>query len=395
MTESLWLRAERALLGAVLSDPVGQQHALDLVDAGDMTSPWHGQVLEAMQRLCARGGLPGPEPVYQEIQRDPDLPRIVAHDAVPIFSLMQATPRAEHAGAYAAIVVEGGIRRQLDLAGGRLIQAGESGDLENALWQGSQARRTVAACVARWLALPEQLRREAVQARPDRSPVASGVGRAAAVQEEGKHRRADGRAGRALAGEQGAAIAVDPGLVGAAPGREAVARRAAREEAGLAALRDLADGPSHMGRVRGWLRPEHFASPGHGAVYALMRDMDAAGQPIDPVTVCWEAARCGFSADPDTLAGGTSAFAAVSARTVYQLGLLAQAAQTGRDIQADAADLSCLPRHLLLSAHERLRALEMARQPQAWPGQDAEAARQAGRSAAGQQAVQPEREAVP
>ena len=389
MTGSLWTRAEQALLGAVLSDPVGQQHALDLVDAGDMTRPWHGQVLEAMQRLRARGVLPGPLPVHNELQRDPDLPRIVARDAAPIIDLIQAAPRAGHAGAYAAIVVEGGIRGRLDLAGGRLAQAGESGDLEAALWQASQARRTVGVCVARWLALPAPLRREAASARSGSGPVAASAGRAAAVREERRYRRTGGQAGSLLAGEQAVAISGDRGQ-----GAAAVARTAGGEAAGLAALRDLAAGPSQVGRVRGWLRPEDFAVPGHGAVYELMRDMDVAGKPVDPVTVSWEAARRGLPVDADALAGGTGAFAVASARQVHRLGLLTQAAQAGRDIQADAADLTCPPRHLLLATHERLRVLEAAPQPQARPGRDTQSASRAGSSAVGRRPSRPEREAV-
>lgn len=250
-------------------------------------------------------------------------------------------------------------------------------------------------CVARWLALPAHLRREAAPARSGNGPVAANAGRAAAVREERRHRRTGGQAGSSLAGEKAAAISGDRGQGAAAPGREAVAAAAGGEAAGLAALRDLAAGPSQVGQVRGWLRPEDFAVPGHGAVYELMRDMDVAGRPVDPVTVSWEAARRGLPVDADALAGGTGAFAVASARQVHRLGLLTQAAQAGWDIQADAADLTCPPRHLLLAAHERLRVLEAVPQPQARPGRDAQAASRAGRSAVGRRAARPEREAVP
>jgi replicative DNA helicase len=68
------IRAEQALLGAVLSDPVGQAHLLELVNAEDMTRPYHAQVLQAMQRLSRRGVAPAPMTVYQEVQNDPDMP---------------------------------------------------------------------------------------------------------------------------------------------------------------------------------------------------------------------------------------------------------------------------------------------------------------------------------
>jgi replicative DNA helicase len=382
------VRAERALLGAVLLDPAGQASVLELVEPGDMGRPWHGQVLAAMQQVRAHDGAPGLAEVYAELQNDPDLPASLTRDSVLLAGLLDAAPRPTHAAAYAAIVVEGGIRRRLDLAGGRLTQAGESGDLDAALSQATRARRTVIACATRWLALPAQLRRE-VSACPVGSRVAADVADKAAVQEKGRNRHADGQAGQAPAQERAAAPASDQDQVAAAPEREA----AAREAAGVAALRDLAAGPSQLGRVRGWLRPGQFAVPGHGAVYALMQDMDAARKPVDPVTVCWEAARRGLAVDPDTLAGGTGAFAVASARQVHQLGLLAQAAQAGRDIQLDASDLTCPPRHLLVAAHERLRELETALQPQAQSGRSEAAAGRASRRAIGEQA-RPEREAV-
>jgi len=39
----LVIRADQALLGAVLSELSGQEHLLDLVSADDMTRPYHGQ----------------------------------------------------------------------------------------------------------------------------------------------------------------------------------------------------------------------------------------------------------------------------------------------------------------------------------------------------------------
>lgn len=113
MGREIW--AEQALLGAVLSDPAGQQHILDLVRRDDMRRPWHSQVLAAMQRLRERGGLPAPADVYGELKKDADLPRSVSHDAVPLASLMEAG-RAAHAPAYAGMVVDGGIRQRLAMA---------------------------------------------------------------------------------------------------------------------------------------------------------------------------------------------------------------------------------------------------------------------------------------
>jgi replicative DNA helicase len=93
----LVIRAEQALLGAVLSDPAGQGHLLDLLEPDDMTRPYHGQVLAAMKRLRERGAEPGPLALHAELGHDPDLPRHVAHDGVLLANLMEAAPRPGHA----------------------------------------------------------------------------------------------------------------------------------------------------------------------------------------------------------------------------------------------------------------------------------------------------------
>jgi hypothetical protein len=255
------VRGERALLGAVLLDPAAQQHVLGLVEPGDFARPWHAQVLAAMQRACGRGVLPDAAEVYRELQNDPDLPRSVARDAVPLAGLMDAAPRARHAPAYAAMVVEGGIRERLRFAGSCLEQAAATGELETAWQQTDAARHELGACTARWSALPAQLRRTL--------PVDS----------------------RAVAGHQ----ASPP------PARSCDEQTVAD---GVNALRDLAAAPSALPVVSTWLRPEHFARPDDGALFAVMRDMHACGMPVDPVTVSWQAARRGLHAEPGSLSDG-------------------------------------------------------------------------------------------
>src|SRR5712692_8419835 len=114
--EGLRIRAEQALLGAVLADPAGQAHLLDLVRPDDMSRPYHGQVLAAMQRLRGSGTTPGPLAVYEEIKKDPDLRPSLSHDGVLLAGLMEAAPRSRHAPAYAAMVVGCGIRQRIALA---------------------------------------------------------------------------------------------------------------------------------------------------------------------------------------------------------------------------------------------------------------------------------------
>jgi replicative DNA helicase len=289
---SVW--AEQALLGAVLADPEGQQSVLDWVEAGDMRRPWHAQVLEAMLRLRQRGTPPGPLEVYAELQHDPDLPASVARDAVPLANLLGAAPRAGHARRYVVMVAETGIRQRLQMAGSRMIQAAESGDLAVALRQVSHARHELEAMSARWSAFPEPLRREAPASARTEWSDAENARRALALPED---------------------IRRQPG--GSRP------RGPAAEAAGRRALRDIAAGSSQVARVRGWLRSEYFARAEHGALYEVMRDLDTAGVPVDPITITWEAARRGMQADPADLSGGTAAFAVASAREVRRHGLLA------------------------------------------------------------------------
>ena len=113
------IRAERALLGAVLADPPAHHHLLDFVQADDFERPWHTQVLAAMQRVLARGKVPDAMAVYEEVQKDADMPASIARDGVLLANLIEASPRPGHARAYAAMVVECGIRQRLDLAGAR------------------------------------------------------------------------------------------------------------------------------------------------------------------------------------------------------------------------------------------------------------------------------------
>jgi replicative DNA helicase len=358
--------AEQALLGAVLADPPGQQYVLGLVEPGDMFRPWHGQVLAAMQRLRGRGQLPSPQNVYQEIQHDPDLPRSVALDAVPLADLLGKSPRTAHGGTYAAIVVEAGIRRRLQLTGSRVVQAAEDGDLDVALGQAAKARAGLVACAARWTALPARLRSEpgrlAVEEpwRPGRAD----TGRTAAPSHANPPLIQNGvvRRDAAVAAGQPGEAATTPGSFPAQPpvpgvGSSIRSPGSAAMAASGAALRDLIDDPRQLAAVRSWLWPEHFTHAASGRLYAVLLDMDASGHPIDPVTVAWAAGRRGLRTDPARLAGGIGPFAVASAREVRRLGMLAQITDAGIAIQRDAADPQLAPSRLIAAAARRLESV--------------------------------------
>jgi hypothetical protein len=340
--------AEQALLGAVLCDPDRQQHALDHVEPGDMLRPWHGQVLAAMRRLRDRGQLPDAPAVYRELRADPDLPASVSRDAVPLASLMEAAPRPQHAGAYAAIVVEAAIRRNLFLSASRLAQSAEPGDLTEVLRQAAGTHDDITASAARWASIPQHGRPPATESRTAQNPRPSN--RSATP---GPARRQD------MPSTLNGAVPGNPGSLAprpfrsasrlpaeAGPARAAGAVPPADEPAAQTsarALRDLIDEPSHLDEVARWLQPAHFNGPGHRQLYSVLLDMRAAGQPIDLVTVSWQAARHHLRTTPARLSGGTGAFAVATARDVHRLGTLAQVTRAAAATQADAADLSITP----------------------------------------------------
>jgi replicative DNA helicase len=351
--------AEQALLGAVLCDPARHRHALDHVEPGDMLRPWHGQVLAAMRRLRDRGQLPDTPAVYRELRANPDLPASVSRDAVPLASLMEAAPRPEHAGAYAAIVVEAAIRRNLSRAASRLAQAAEPGDLTEALRQAASTRDDITASAARWASIPQHGRRPATEYRTAQNPRPRNRSTT-----PGPARRQD------MPSTLNGAVPGNPGSLATRPFRSASGSSA---EAGPAhsagavspadepaaqtsarALRDLIDEPSHLDEAARWLQPAHFHGPGHGQLYSVLLDMRAAGQPIDPVTVSWQAARHRLHTTPALLSGGTGAFAVATARDVHRLGTLARITRAAAAMQADAADLSITPGTVLHRAAARL-----------------------------------------
>lgn len=327
------IAAEQALLGAVLLDPAGQQQVLRFVEPGDFERAWHGQVCDAMRRIRDRGEPCGPHEVRAELRNDPDLPREIALDGLLIADLMAAAPRAAHGPAYAAAVIESGIRQRLWVAGSRVCQMAVSGELDQALDQVAEAVREIGACRARWMSLPEPWRREL------RDPAARQL----------------------LPAES----AVHDGLAGDSRDRAT--------EIGF--LRDLAAAPWQLEHVCGWLRREHFAVQSNGAVYALIQDMHSAGLPIDPITVSREAARRGLPVGHADLAGGLGVLAHLAARHVYNRAALTQIRQVGANLQADADGLRMTMSDLLRTGGDRLTEIRQQWPVEPWRNADPELAR--------------------
>jgi replicative DNA helicase len=327
----LAFHAERALLGAILSDPAGQQRVLGLLARDDFYRPWHGQVLAAMQRLTARQIPPGPLEVYAELRQDPDLPRSVSHDAVPIADLLHAVPRSAHTSAYAGIVIGSAIRRRLALAGGRLHQAGQTTPepiddhaLHTARWIVSREHRDLRACWHRWANLPEPITRELPATPQDSQP-------------DHHDKPTPGQP--------------DPAAV----------------QAGLTALRDLITRPDVTTAALSQLRPDHFAHPDHRIIYQSITELHQAAMPVDPVTVTWQATRHGLNIQPAELDGGCAAFAPASTTQVHRRAILAALQRTGLDIETNAANPRLLITDLIRYTGRQIAAAEHELTPQPTP----------------------------
>lgn len=411
------VHAERALLGVMLTDLRARREILRIISAEDFSRPWHGQVFAAMQRLSEKGGVSGPQEVYAALTRDPDLPRSVSHDAIPLAGLLNAAPRSAHAPAYAGIVIGAAIRREITLGGGRMRQAAETSDqsvddlaLEAARAVVTRAGRDAGACRRRWERLPGPVRRELPAAQRDSGMDAEIAWRAGRVRDELARLRQElwaednaSLTGRLAAVAGQLADENARSASGAVRGSAVVAGRpegAAAAAAGLSALRDLIAGPEFVSSVAGWLEPGHFAEPRHGVIYQAVVDLRSGQLPVDPVTVSWEAARRGTAVEPAELAGGYRAFAAGSVVQVYRRAVLARVQQAGLEIQATADDTRLPVASVLELAGEKLAAAERDLAPERCqsPGRGAEVVPLAGRNAQRGRGIQagaePGREAV-
>jgi hypothetical protein len=268
------------------------------------------------------------------------------------------------------MVIGNGIRRHVWLAAGRMTQAAETGDLESALRMTDRARQQLEQCRARWEGLPAQLRREMPAPDSNQTGYDQIARRAYRVRDEIRRLRSRPELDVHVTKQRLAVIAQQVADIAAASACVRAHRTGSQwvgegrpvgpeaEAAGALALRDLAASPACLVGVRGWLRPGHFAMAEQGELFAVMRDLDAAGHPVDPVTVSWEAARRGIHIDAADLADGVGPFAIASAREVHRRGLLAQIDRAGRDIQADASEPAVSTGGFLSAAHSHFARLQ-------------------------------------
>lgn len=248
------LGAEQALLGSVLLDP-GQLSHLDWLAPDHFYRPVHQTLFAALRKLRDDGHpalAEKPVPLSWVTDAvDEASAHVRGLTAVYAHTLISACPRAAHAPVYGRMVLEGAIHRSITGHAIRLHQAARSdalrGEVEGSLHYADVLTGVLSDLAQRWGTEPRPV---APTTAPATAPVTPPPVRAGQV---------------------------------------------AEDEQFLLAV--LADRPKAMDEVVGWLRPSDFAEPAHGQLYRCLGALHHRGEPIDRITLLWEAQRRGLLAD--------------------------------------------------------------------------------------------------
>lgn len=245
------LSAEQAVLGSVLLDP-GQLAHLDWLAPDHFYRPVHQALFAALRKLRTDGhpALATKEPVplsWVTDAVDEASHHVRGLTAVYAHILISACPRPAHAPVYGRMVLEGAIHRSVTEHAIRLHQAARAdalqGQVEGALHHADVLAGVLGDLSRRWGSEP--------------SPVAPAT----------------------------PPVALPP----------VRADQVAEDEQFLLAV--LVERPKAMDEVVSWLRPGDFADPAHGQLYRCLGALHHCGEPIDRITVLWEAQRRGLLAD--------------------------------------------------------------------------------------------------
>lgn len=318
------LRAEQAVLGAVLLDPA-QLASLAWLEPGHFYRPAHRALFAAMRDLHhagqpvldAKGNVPldwVTGTVAEASRNVRGLSPSYAH------TLIAACPRPGHAAMYGRMVLEGAIHRTVTEHAVRLHQAARAdalqGEVDGALHQADVLAGVLSDLARRW----------GTQARPVARPAA----------------------------ETPAPVAP-------------VGERVRQDE--LLLLDVLTNQPRAMDEVVGWLRPGDFADHAHGQLYRCLGALHHRGEPVDEVTVLWEAQRRGLLADgtltPDAVRDLCTGVGAGSAEylgeQILRSSLTRTAATSATAIRAAAEDEALAPGQLIGHALHVLGQLDEVR----------------------------------
>ncbi|GAA1070006.1 DnaB-like helicase N-terminal domain-containing protein [Kitasatospora nipponensis] len=318
------LRAEQAVLGAVLLDP-GQLASLAWLEPGHFYRPTHRALFAAMRDLhhagqpvlVAKGNVPLDWVAGAVAQASRNV-----HGLSPSYThtLIAACPRTRHAAMYGRMVLEGAIHRTITEHAVRLHQAARAdalrGEVDDALHQADVLAGVLSELARRW----------GTQPRPTARPSAE-----------------------------------TPAPV------PAVGERVFQDEQLL--LEVLTNQPRAMDEVIGWLRPADFADHAHGQLYRCLGALRHRGEPIDEVTVLWEAQRRGLLADgtltPDAVrdlcAGAGAGSAEYLGEQILRSSLTRTAATSATAIRAAAENEALAPGQLISHALHALCRLDEVR----------------------------------
>lgn len=246
------LQAEQAVLGAILLDPAQLEH-LGWLEPAHFYRPAHSALFAALRRLRS-AGRPVPAPggalplswltdaVAEAGKHVRGLTAVYAH------TLVAACPRPAHAAVYGRMVLEGAIHRTVTEHAVRLHQLARADQVRGGT---SATLHQVDALAA---VLDDLARRWGTEPR-----------------------------------------AVPTSLIPASTASQAGVVPVAGDERLL--LATLVNTPSGMDEVDGWLRPQDFAVPAHAQLYRCLSALHHRGEPIDRMTLLWEAQRRGLLAD--------------------------------------------------------------------------------------------------
>ncbi|MEC4019759.1 DnaB-like helicase N-terminal domain-containing protein [Streptomyces sp. H27-D2] len=309
--------AEQALLGALLLDPDQLPQSAQLLPA-HFANASHAAVYAALRTLTP----PGPEAHAQApLWLNPVLATAVtaapALTASYLHTLISSCPRAQHAGAYARMVRAEHARRTLRRHAQRLAQTVTDPTLPHpvavVLRQADVLARHLDELAAQFTPHPGSLPRT-----PQPAPPAPD-GSQAALDEE----------------------------------RLFLATATAH--------------PHTLQNLR-WLQPEDFAEPLHGQLYRCLTALAHRGDPVDPVTVLWEAQHRGLLATGLTPAGLLALTSTPVgspehwAEQILQRALLTGAHTTATRIHTFTEDPANTPHQLITGARRALGEFTALRQ---------------------------------
>lgn len=322
--------AEQALLGALLLDP-HRVKTIGPLDPDRFASANHRALFAAMTTLTAPPpDLHAKEPVWITAVLAHARPHARGLTPSYLHALAGACPDPAHAPAYARMVRADHARRTVLMHGSLLVQAATDPGL------------------------------------PDPAAVTL--------------RRADALA--ALLDHLAASFPSHPGSLPRTEPPAPPSRKEGPEVAGeeQVLLSTAAAYPAALASMR-WLRPEDFTTALYGGLYRCLTSLASRGEPVDKVTVLWEAQQHGLLT---TAFGPQEALELLAApagtpehwgEQILRRSLLRHAHLAGLHIQAFAADLANSPHQVITGSRRALAHLaavrarwqHAARQPAAGP----------------------------